>query len=98
MAVLHHDLVSTHLFQLLLRKSGDVTPLLHAMRIGQSHRDVSVILLGAFSRWVNHLEDDDIPKPRTKTLLKALRNYPLHIIDMPHDIFSLFRRQPQTRY
>lgn len=59
--------------QLLLRKTGDVTPLLHAMRIGQSHRDVAVVLLGAFSRWVNHLEDDEIPKKKTKTILKALR-------------------------
>jgi len=60
-------------FPLLLRKTGDVTPLLHAMRIGQSHRDVAVVLLGAFSRWVNHLEDDEIPKKKTKTILKALR-------------------------
>jgi hypothetical protein len=32
--------------QLLLRKTGDATPLLHAMRIGQSHRDVAMVLLG----------------------------------------------------
>ncbi|GAW07655.1 hypothetical protein LENED_009663 [Lentinula edodes] len=31
-------------FHLLLRKWGDVTPLLHAMRIGKSHRDVAIIL------------------------------------------------------
>jgi len=37
-------------FPLLLRKTGDATPLLHAMRIGQSHRDVAIVLLGAFSR------------------------------------------------
>ncbi|KAF9469116.1 hypothetical protein BDZ94DRAFT_1245395 [Collybia nuda] len=60
-------------FPLLLRKTGDATPLLHAMRIGQSHRDVAIVLLGAFSRWVNHLNDDDISKPRTKMILKALR-------------------------
>ena len=42
------------------------------MRIGQSHRDVAIILLGAFSRWINHLDDDDTPKPRTKVILKAL--------------------------
>ncbi|KAI3612582.1 hypothetical protein WG66_009907 [Moniliophthora roreri] len=34
-------------FHLLLRKCGDATPLLHAMRIGQSHRDVAIVLLGA---------------------------------------------------
>jgi hypothetical protein len=43
------------------------------MRIGQSHRDVAILLLGAFSRYINHLNDDDIPKPRTKMILKALR-------------------------
>ncbi|KAJ7937135.1 hypothetical protein B0H13DRAFT_2226543 [Mycena leptocephala] len=46
---------------------------LHAMRLGQSHRDVAVILLGAFSRWVNHLEGDQVENPRTKMVLKALR-------------------------
>ncbi|OJA16993.1 hypothetical protein AZE42_00578 [Rhizopogon vesiculosus] len=60
-------------FPLLLRKSGDATPLLHAMRIGQSHRDVTILLLGAFSRWVNHLEDNEIGLPRTRVTLKALR-------------------------
>ncbi|KAG2754675.1 hypothetical protein P692DRAFT_20861454 [Suillus brevipes Sb2] len=59
--------------QLLLRKTGDATPLLHAMRIGQSHRDVAIILLGAFSRWINHLEDGEIGLPRTRVILKALR-------------------------
>ena len=54
--------------QLLLRKTGDITPLLHAMRIGQSHRDVAILLLGAFSRFVNHLGDEDIPKPETKRI------------------------------
>lgn len=43
------------------------------MRIGQSHRDVAIILIGAFSRWINQLDETEIQKPRTKTLLKALR-------------------------
>ncbi|KAJ4466506.1 hypothetical protein J3R30DRAFT_2268970 [Lentinula aciculospora] len=60
-------------FHLLLRKWGDVTPLLHAMRIGKSHRDVAIILLGSFSRYINHLDDSELQKPRTKTVLKALR-------------------------
>lgn len=59
--------------QLLLRRTGDATPLLHAMRIGQSHRDVAILLVGALSRFVNHLEDADLQNPRTKSLLKALR-------------------------
>ncbi|CCA71110.1 hypothetical protein PIIN_05045 [Serendipita indica DSM 11827] len=60
-------------FHLLLRKTGEVTPLLHAMRIGQSHREVAIVLVGALSRWVNHLEDEEVEKPKTKVLLKALR-------------------------
>ncbi|ESK97526.1 hypothetical protein Moror_17526 [Moniliophthora roreri MCA 2997] len=60
-------------FHLLLRKCGDATPLLHAMRIGQSHRDVAIVLLGAYSRYINHLDESDIQKPKTKTLLNALR-------------------------
>lgn len=60
-------------FHLLLRRTGDATPLLHAMRIGKSHRDVAILLVGALSRFVNHLEDEDLQKPQTKSLLKALR-------------------------
>ncbi|KAK7061647.1 hypothetical protein R3P38DRAFT_2493853 [Favolaschia claudopus] len=60
-------------FHLLVRMSGGITPLLHAMRLGQSHREVAIILLGAFSRWVNHIEDDQMENPKTKTVLKALR-------------------------
>lgn len=64
---------SIHLvsLQLLLRNSGNTTPLIHAIRLG--HKDVAVVLLGAFSRWINHLEDEDMRKPSTITLLKALR-------------------------
>jgi hypothetical protein len=43
------------------------------MRIGKSHREVAIVLLGAFSRWVNHLEDDEMSMSKTKVLLKALR-------------------------
>ncbi|TFY77297.1 hypothetical protein EWM64_g6717 [Hericium alpestre] len=60
-------------FHLLIRRSGGVTPLLHAMRIGKTHRDVAIILVGAFSRYVNHLEDADIGRTQTKVILKALR-------------------------
>ena len=58
--------------QLLLRKTGDATPLLHAMRIGQSHRDIAILLLGAFSRWINHLDDSEIKLSKTRVILKAL--------------------------
>ncbi|KAF8307006.1 hypothetical protein DL93DRAFT_2143470 [Clavulina sp. PMI_390] len=65
--------VRDHAFHLLLRKSGDATPLLHAMRIGESHRDVAIILVGALSRFVNHLEEEDLQNPETRKMLKALR-------------------------
>lgn len=57
------------------------------MRIGQSHRDVAIVLLGAFSRWVNHLNDDDIPKPRTKMILKALRAF-IPQLTILHNIYA----------
>lgn len=41
------------------------------MRIG--HQDVAVVLLGAFSRYINNLGDEEMALPRTKTRLKALR-------------------------
>ncbi|KAJ3502177.1 hypothetical protein NLJ89_g9007 [Agrocybe chaxingu] len=58
-------------FPLLLQSSGGETPLVHAIRTG--NKDVAIVLLGAFSRWVNYLEDSDIHKPQTQTQLKALR-------------------------
>jgi len=58
-------------FPLLLQSSGGETPLVHAIRTG--NKDVAIILIGCFSRWVNHLEDTDIRKPQTQTYLKALR-------------------------
>lgn len=45
------------------------------MRIGESHREIAILLLGALSRWVNFLEDNDMAQQRTKILLKALRQY-----------------------
>lgn len=44
---------------------------MHAIRTG--NKDVAIVLIGSFSRWVNHLEDTDIRKPQTQTYLKALR-------------------------
>lgn len=52
-------------------KSGDVTPLIHAMRI--EHTDMAIILLGAFSRYINNLQDEDVEKSETKKFLKMLR-------------------------
>ncbi|KAF9006464.1 hypothetical protein BDQ17DRAFT_1464132 [Cyathus striatus] len=58
-------------FHLLLRKSGGATPLVYAMRLGR--KDIAIILIGAFSRWVNNLEDEDVKKQTTQIYLKALR-------------------------
>ncbi|KAF8913821.1 hypothetical protein CPB84DRAFT_1832685 [Gymnopilus junonius] len=58
-------------FPLLLQSSGGETPLVHAIRTG--NKDIAIVLLGAFSRWVNYLDDADIQKPLTQTYLKALR-------------------------
>ena len=59
--------------QVLLQKSGDATPLVHSMRIGKSHSDVTIVILGALSRWVNNLPDEEVNLPKTKVLLRALR-------------------------
>ena len=53
------------------------------MRIGPSHRDVTILLVGALSRWVNHLEDEELEKLKTKQLLKALRK-PGHVYGVNH--------------
>jgi len=63
--------VRDNAFPLLLQSSGGETPLVHAIRTG--NKDVAIVLLGAFSRWVNYLEDTDIRKPQNQTYLKALR-------------------------
>jgi hypothetical protein len=56
------------------------------MRIGKSHSDVTIILLGALSRWVNHLPDEEVNLPKTKVLLRALRE-PEAVVG--HSSFSL---------
>ncbi|KAH6914992.1 hypothetical protein BKA70DRAFT_1257647 [Coprinopsis sp. MPI-PUGE-AT-0042] len=75
-AVEEHNLmflmeVRDRAFPLLLQTSGGETPLVHAIRIG--NRDVAIVLLGAFSRWINRLRDEDIVKPQVQSQLKALR-------------------------
>ncbi|RPD61962.1 hypothetical protein L226DRAFT_535339 [Lentinus tigrinus ALCF2SS1-7] len=58
-------------FESLVMKSGEVTPLIHALRI--EHTDMAIVLLGAFSRYINNLQDEDLQKPETKKLLIMLR-------------------------
>ncbi|KAI0035665.1 hypothetical protein K488DRAFT_42801, partial [Vararia minispora EC-137] len=61
-------------FELLLKKtpSGD-TPIVYALKQGKSHQEVAIILVGAFSRYVNHLDDADFSKPKTKEILRLMR-------------------------
>ncbi|KAI0269162.1 hypothetical protein BC834DRAFT_967815 [Gloeopeniophorella convolvens] len=61
-------------FHTLIRPSGGTTPLIHTMRIGKSHHDVAIILLGAYSRYINHLEEEDFAKKETRSNLVSLRS------------------------
>lgn len=54
-AIDKHDLdflarVRDHAFSLLLQKNAGEFPIVYAARIGDSHRDVVIMLVGAFSR------------------------------------------------
>lgn len=69
-------------FHLLVKRHGGVTPLVHAMRCGKSHQDVTIVILGAFSRYINHLSDEDFDLPATKVLLRELRMNLRQAIDM----------------
>ncbi|BGP16638.1 hypothetical protein JCM10213v2_004640 [Rhodosporidiobolus nylandii] len=60
-------------FDLLI--TGQPLPLVYAMRIGKSHSEVAIILVGAMSRKVNDTSDDELAlmQPETKATLRALR-------------------------
>lgn len=45
--------IRDHAFPLLLQKNAGEFPILYAARIGESHRDVVILLVGAMSRRVN---------------------------------------------
>ena len=56
-AIDKHDIdfimrVRDHAFPLLLQKNAGEFPIVYAARIGDSHRDVVILLVGAFSRYV----------------------------------------------
>ncbi|KAJ7628028.1 hypothetical protein DFH06DRAFT_1226946 [Mycena polygramma] len=68
--------IAEHDFPLLLRplSSGtNRTPLNHAIDCGASHRGVALLLLGMFSRYINHLNDEDFDEPATRETLRLLR-------------------------
>ncbi|ORY35857.1 hypothetical protein BCR39DRAFT_596451 [Naematelia encephala] len=78
-AIDKHDIdfimrVRDHAFGLLLAKNAGEFPIVYAARIGESHRDIVILLVGALSRYVNHLEDEDFEKKETRNILKALRS------------------------
>ncbi|KAJ6511701.1 hypothetical protein DFH09DRAFT_941772, partial [Mycena vulgaris] len=63
-------------FCLLLRplSSGtNRTPLNHAIDCGATHRGVTLLLLGMFSSYVNHLSDADFDQPDARETLRLLR-------------------------
>ncbi|KAJ7164432.1 hypothetical protein C8R46DRAFT_953113 [Mycena filopes] len=68
--------IAEHDFTMLLRplSSGtNRTPLNHAIDCGPSHRGVALLLLGMFSRYVNHLSDMDFQQPEARETLRLLR-------------------------
>ncbi|KAL1760023.1 hypothetical protein FB107DRAFT_245892 [Schizophyllum commune] len=71
-------------FHLLLTTRAGDPPLLHALRIGKSHRSIALLLVGAFSRYINNLEEDEMAKKGTRAVLKALRTNLKLTID--HDL------------
>lgn len=56
-------------FDLLV--TGTPLPLVYAMRLGKTHHDVAIILVGAMSRKVNDTSDDELElmQPSTKATL-----------------------------
>ncbi|KAL1734271.1 hypothetical protein EV714DRAFT_234158 [Schizophyllum commune] len=71
-------------FHLLLTTRAGDPPLLHALRIGKSHRSIALLLVGAFSRYINNLEEEEMSKKGTRGVLKALRTNLKLAID--HDL------------
>jgi len=65
--------VRNRYFTMLLRYHGDATPIVYALRIGKSHEEVALFMLGMFSKYVNEIPDDDFGKPEAKEVLKLLR-------------------------
>ncbi|ODN86094.1 hypothetical protein L198_07387 [Cryptococcus wingfieldii CBS 7118] len=98
-AIDKHDIefimrIRDHSFKMLLQKSGPDFPIVYAARLGPQWRDIVIILVGALSRYVNHLDPEDFEKKETKDILKGLRvnlklaiDYSLHS-SSPHLLAS----------
>ncbi|KAJ7106680.1 hypothetical protein C8R44DRAFT_987300 [Mycena epipterygia] len=68
--------IAEHDFLMLLRPLSagtNRTPLNHAIDCGTSHRGIALLLLGMFSRYVNHLADADFALPDARETLRLLR-------------------------
>ena len=62
-----------HSFDLLLRKVGDSTPLVHAMRLGKEYDGIAIVLVGAMSKWVNNMDENTLKSAHNREILKSLR-------------------------
>lgn len=65
--------IKSNQFDLLI--SGTPLPIVYAMRLGKTHQDIAILLVGAMSRKVNDVTDDELEmmNPYTKSSLRALR-------------------------
>jgi len=67
------------------------------MRMGQSHYDVAITLIGAFSRYINRLEEGDFAKQETKSLLISLREC-VNLRQMLSLVYCSIRWKPQSSH
>lgn len=68
--------VKAHQFDLIITSApGQPLPLVYAIRLGKSHREMCIILVGAMSRRVNDTTDDELAQkdPATLATLRAVR-------------------------
>lgn len=68
--------VKSHQFDLLVTAGpGQPLPLVYAIRMGKSHADMAIVIVGAISRRVNDTSDDELAQkdPRTLATLRAIR-------------------------
>ncbi|OCF43328.1 hypothetical protein I317_02897 [Kwoniella heveanensis CBS 569] len=100
-AIDKHDIdfimrVRDHAFHLLLQKNGAEFPIVYASRLGDGHRDIVILLVGALSRYVNHLEPEDFEKRETKNTLKSLRELDITFLKLAIDHTLLHLPPGQT--
>ena len=73
--------------QLLLQSSGDETPLVHAIRIGD--KDVVIVLSDALSRGANYSDDKDLRNVQTQTLFESSAWVIHFALDRPHRLLCV---------